>query len=94
MEIELILTKEEINQSIPYNMICQTRYGSIWDTMRRKLRWNAEFSDDEKSKAEKIFRQTHNWSVGNGIPDTVRMHLSEIKLWNKIEMFCMSLYRR
>ena len=89
--IELVMTNEEINNNIPYKIICHTRYGSVWDTMKRKRRWNTEFSDIEKSNAEKIFRQAHSWYVGKGIPDTVRMDLSTYELWKKIGRFCYSL---
>ena len=89
--IEVVMTSEEVSKNIPYQMICQTRYGSVWNTMKRKLRWNKEFSDNEKEKAEKIFRQAHSWFVGKGILDTVRMDFPTFELWNKIEKFCCSL---
>lgn len=89
--IEIVFSNAEVNKEIPYNLICQTRYSSIWNTMRRKLIWNAEFSDVERSKAEKIFNQAHNWSVGRGIPETVRMDIFTYNLWDKIATFCMSL---
>lgn len=89
--IELVMSREEINNAIPYNLICQTRYGSKWDTMRRRLQWNKNFTDNEKERAEKIFRQSHIWSVSKGVPDTVRMDLSTYALWMKIAGFCSSL---
>ena len=89
--IEVVMTSEEVSKNIAYQMICQTRYGSVWNTMKCKLRWNKEFSDNEKEKAEKIFRQAHSWFVGKGIPDTVRMDFPTFELWNKIETFCGSL---
>lgn len=89
--IEMLLTADEIQKNIPYQLICQTRYGSIWNTMRRKLKWNDEFTDDEKLKAERLFSQAHSWSVGKGIPNTVRMNLTEYALWDKIGRFCCEL---
>lgn len=89
--IEMVFTAEEIHRKIPYHFICQTRYGSIWNTMRRKLKWNNEFSEDEKVDSEKIFRRAYNWSVGNGVPESVRMNLKTYFLWNKIEKFCSEL---
>lgn len=89
--IEMILTAEEIQREIQYQLICQTRYGSRWNTMRRKLKWNDEFTDDEKLKAEKLFSQSHSWSIGKGIPNTVRMNLETYRLWDKIGKFCSTL---
>lgn len=84
MTIEIVLTNEEVNQNIPYNLICHTRYSSIWNTMQRKLRWNDEFSEMEKFKAEKLFCQAHNWSVGYGVPESVRLDMFTLNLWKKI----------
>lgn len=90
MTIEMIFTKEEIKENIPYEIICLVRYGSIWNTMKRKIRWDNEFSNDEREEAERIFRQTYNWFV-KGIPDNVRMDFSTYKLCEKIARFCYSL---
>lgn len=91
MTIEVVLTDEEVNRNIPYNMICQTRYSRIWNTMHRKIRWNKEFSEIERFKAEKIFCQAYKWSVGYGLPESVRFDLVTYDLWKKIERFCCSL---
>ena len=89
--IEIVMTDKEVAQCIPYNVICQTRYGSIWNTIQRKLRWETEFSEMEKFKAEKIFCQAHNWAVGYGVPAIVRFDPFTYLLWKKIELFCYSL---
>lgn len=90
MNIELIFTKEEINKNIPYNMICETRYGSVWNTMKRRLLWNNEFTKEEKENAEKMFRQTHTWYT-KGVTESVRMDFSTYRLWNKVTEFCCCL---
>lgn len=89
MILEMVLTREEIEKSIPYKFVCTTRYGSIWNTMRREMRWNKEFSFAEQEMAEKLFRQSHVWFT-KGIPDTVRMDFQTYELWHKIAKFCMS----
>lgn len=88
--IELILTREDVQKEIPYHFICQTRYGSVWNTMRRKLKWNHRFKDSEKTDVEKLFRQAHSWFI-NGVPDTVRMSFATYCLWNEIYKFCTTL---
>lgn len=86
--IEILMTREEIIDTIPYDMICMTRYGTVWRTMARKRLWDIDFSDKEKEEAEKIFKLCHSWFVGKGIPDTVRMDFYTYRLWRKIEEFC------
>ena len=90
MMIELVLSGEEIKENIPYSIICMTRYGSVWDTMKRKRRWNTEFSLVEQEVAEEIFRQAHRW-LTNGVPNSTRMEFLTFELWNKIAEFCGSL---
>ena len=89
--IEIVMSREEVGQNIQYGMIYMTRYSGIWNTMLRKIRWNEEFSKEEQFRAEKLFCQAHNWSVGYGIPNTIRVDLFTFGLWKKIEAFCMSL---
>jgi hypothetical protein len=91
MTMEIIFTKEEIQKHIPYQMLCQTRYGRFWNTMRRKQMWDKAFTKAEMEEAEKLFRQCHTWYVGNGIPETVRMNLATCNLWNRLVEFCYEL---
>lgn len=87
MDIEIVLAIEEVNENIPYQMICETRYSAAWNTMRRKRFWKKDFTEAEKEKAEKIFRQAHSWYT-KGVAEAVRMDLPTYRLWNKIARFC------
>lgn len=91
MKLEIVLDRDEINNSIAYSMICMTRYGSTWNTMRRKRRWTEEFTESERAKASKLFQQSHNWTCVTGVPDTIRMAPSTYDLWQKLAAFCCSL---
>lgn len=85
------LTAEEVNANIAYSLICFTRYGSTWDTGRRRRAWLADFSETERKSAERLFRTAHVWTVGKGVPDTVRMTESTFHLWRKLAEFCASI---
>lgn len=85
------LTAEEVHGTIPYSLICMTRYGSSWDTGRRRRAWAADFSESEKKSARKLFRRSYDWTVGSGVPDIVRMTVSTFMLWQKLGEFCASI---
>lgn len=87
-KLMMILTSQEVHASIPYSLICMTRYGAHWDTMRRKRRWKMEFTDAEREAATRLFSQSHDWLLGRGVPDTVRMSLATFSLWQKLGHFC------
>lgn len=89
--IELVLTSYEVHTEIPYAVICMTRYGSDWNTMRRKRRWKEEFTEQERGAAEKLFPKAHNWLLGRGVPETVRMPIDDFALWQKLGDFCASI---
>ena len=91
MKLEIVLDREEIQASIPYSMICMTRYGSVWNTMRRKRRWAQEFSAYEREKANAMCRQTYNWTCVKGLPETLRMSKGTYDLWQRLAEFCASL---
>lgn len=90
MRIELVLSGEEVTENIPYTIICTTRYSNVWNTMKRKQRWNKEFTPIEQGIAEEIFRQAQQWFT-KGVPNSIRMEFLIFELWNKIAEFCGSL---
>ena len=92
MEKEMIrMSATEIRTTIPYSLICMTRYGSAWDTGKRRRAWLADFSEEERRAATQLFQTAHDWTVGRGVPDTVRMNVKTFFLWHKLGEFCASV---
>ena len=85
------LTAEEVRVNIPYDLICYARYGSAWSTGRRRRAWLADFTEDERRAAGRLFRQAHDWTVGRGVPDEVTMTEKTFRLWRKLAEFCASI---
>ena len=90
-KVMLVFDHDEIQSAFPYALICETRYGRYWDTSKRRRRWLQEFTEKERQDASDIFNRAHNWYVGKGVPDTVRMMPGTYFLWQKIGAFCASL---
>ena len=91
VQIDIILSRDEVNSQIPYAIICMTRYGSHWDTGKRRRRWTEEFSESERDAAYRLFSLAHKWLLTTGVPDQVRMHHSTYALWLKLGDFCASI---
>lgn len=91
MKLYLNLKEEEVHSSIPYALVCMTRYGSHWDTFHRRRRWKEEFTEDERAACTRLFRHSHVWLLGGGVPDTVKMSLKTFALWQKLGDFCSSI---
>jgi hypothetical protein len=91
MRLYLELDRDEIHQKIPYAVICETRFGSRWNTMRRKRRWVEEFTEAERNSAERLFKMAHNWYLVKGVPDQIRLTPDTLMLWGKLGNFCASL---
>lgn len=89
--LEIVFERNEIAQNIPYAFICETRYGAVWDTMRRKRRWVQEFTAQERRQACALFARAHCWYLGSGLPETVRMSAATYALWQKLAAFAGSL---
>lgn len=90
-KVMLVMTREAVYSSIPYSLICEARYGCRWNTTRRKRRWNAEFTSEEREKAKRLFNQSRDWTVGKGVPDEVRMTAGTLDLWHRLGDFCVSI---
>ena len=91
VKIDIILSRDEVNEQIPYALICMTRYGANWDTGRRKRRWKEEFTEAERDAASRLFSLSHKWLLTTGVPEEVRMHHSTYALWLKLGAFCASI---
>lgn len=85
------LSSTEVHSTIPYSMICMTRYGSSWDTGRCRRAWLSNFSEPEREAAGRLFRTAYYWTVGRGVPDTVQMSRKTFNLWQKLGDFCASI---
>lgn len=90
-KMKLVFTRDEIERNIPYAMICESRYGSSWDTMRRKRAWKFQFTESEQRTADKLFKLAHTWYLVKGLPDEYEMTFEKYELWGKIARFCAEL---
>ena len=91
MRLEIVLDRDEIKAAIPYQMICMTRYGSVWNTIRRKRRWKEHFPGYKGEKANAMCRQSYNWTLKTGVPEQIRMSAATYDLWQELAEFCASL---
>lgn len=82
---------DEIQNTIPYAMICETRFGKDWNTMRRRRRWVEEFTEAERDMASKLFTLAYRWHLTTGVPEKVKMKTTTYDLWNRLAAFCASL---
>lgn len=87
MKFQIEFTDDEINSKIPYSLIATIRYSSLWNSRKTKELYKNFFSESEKERAEKLFRQAHTWYI-KGAPDSVYMDWDVWNLWCKIIDFC------
>ena len=90
-KVVMTLTRDEVQQIIPYAMICETRYGRLWGTTKRLRSWRTQFTPQERVDAETLFRLSHTWYLVKGVPDSIEMTTRTLALWKKIEDFCATL---
>ncbi len=90
-ELILRLTREEVQQKLDFNLLCHTRHSAVaWETGRRRRRWAAEFTPDERERAEAIFALCSRWALKTG-PKPVEMSLDTYGLWQRLIRFCGTL---
>lgn len=89
-KIDFIITfsSDEVNQKIPYALICQVRYGSMWNVSKNQREYEKKFTEEEREEAETIFRQAHKWYTTSGVPNQVSMLMRTFVLWLKLGEFC------
>ena len=91
MKMYLELSHTEVQEQIPYAVICECRESARWNTGRRKRMWKEMFSEAEREAASRLFRQAHLWYLIKGVPESVKMTVNTLHLWNKLGCFCASV---
>lgn len=89
--IMIVMTADEIRDTIPYAMICQTMLGSAWETSRRRRLWKEAFTEREREACLKLRNQARQWYLAKGVPDEVTMAMTTLDLWNRLGEFCASI---
>lgn len=90
-EVLIKFTHDEIQDQIPYALVCETRESSIWGTSRRRRRWMIEFDPSERDACTRLFSMSRTWYLVKGVPDEVMMSMKTYGLWQKLGAFCASL---
>jgi hypothetical protein len=87
----ITLNREEINQQIPYALVCETMSGAKWNTGRRKRLMKERFTESEREKIYKLHKQAHSWYLVKGVPDELKLSVKTMLLWQKLADFCCEL---
>lgn len=91
MELQLMFSRDDVSEILPYELICSTMYSSQWNTGRCFRAFNATFSNDEQAMIQKISRQSHDWYLGRGVPSQVILSPQELVLWHRLAQFCITI---
>jgi len=91
VEAYMVLSREEIQQKVPYALVCETMGGSRWGTGTRKRKFAQEFTESEREHIYQMGKQAHSWYLVKGVPDELRMAPQTFLLWQRLANFCVSL---
>ena len=91
MKMMIVLNHDEVQRDIPYAVVCETRYGSRWNTMKRRRLWAQMFTEAERKAAHELFQMALLWYLDMGVPNEVKMTIGTYKLWGRLGEFCASL---
>ena len=87
----IVLSRDEVMQSINYPLICTTMSSAVWETGRRRRLWAEAFTESERRACYELRNKAHSWYLKKGVPDEVTMALSTLGLWQRLAAFCASL---
>ena len=92
MKLHIELTYEEIQNSVPYQIVAETMSSSIWRTGRRKRLMKEMFSKEEIERCDSLHRIARQWAFTKGVPyEGTVMSISTYELWQKLAYFCATL---
>ena len=90
-ETYLILSHDEVNEQIPYALICEMMSGSRWNTGKRKRLMKERFTESEIDAIYRLHKQAYDWYLRKGVPDEVKMTVQTYALWQKLANFCCEI---
>lgn len=86
--VNITFSHDEVNEKIPYALICDVRYGHTWNNGKIQREFEQKFTAEEREEAEKIFRLAHKWHITSGVPNQVVMPVKTFMLWLRLAEFC------
>ena len=87
----ITLNRDEINQQIPYAVVCEVMSGAKWNTGKRKRLMKERFTEAEREKIYKLHKQARSWHLVKGVPDELKLSVNTLLLWQKLANFCYEL---
>ena len=93
MEIRtyVILDRGEIQEQIPYALICETMEGAKWNTGKRRRLMKERFTKSEIKAIGRLHRQAHNWYLIRGVPNELELTTKTMILWRRLADLCCEL---
>ena len=91
LETYLVLDRDEINQRIPYAVVCEGMSSSRWNTGKRKQLMKQRFTETEIDAIYRMHKQARSWYLVKGVPDELRIMPHTLALWQKLAAFCCEI---
>ena len=89
--IMLKLTHEDVQEKIPYGIVCETYCREIFRTGRAKRLRKERFTDAEWERCLDLCKLAYKWFLKTGVPDEVTMSARTFALWLRLAEFCAAL---
>lgn len=90
MHLFIRLSREEIQTSIPYALIAETRESARWNTGARKRAFERAFREEERAPAKRLANTAREWALRSGPPENLRLTTCTLALWKRLGAFCAS----
>jgi len=92
VKVMIHLTRDEVNEKIPYMLVCETTSCSAWNTRRVRTAFHEMFTEKEREDLKKLRMLAHSWALVKGIPNEgVDMSAETMSLWMRFGEFCASV---
>lgn len=91
VETYLVLSRDEINEKIPYAVVAETMSGARWNTGKRKRLMKQYFTETEIDAIYRMHKQAYSWYLVKGVPEELRITPHILALWHKLAAFCCEI---
>lgn len=91
VETYIVLDRDEIQQQIPYGVVCEGMSSARWCTSKRVRLMREQFTQAEIDAIYRMHQQARIWYLVKGVPEELRIMPKTLALWHRLAAFCCEI---
>ena len=89
-----VFSPEDIQKTLPYDLIARVRQSAAWDSEKRKKIWGNWIGVLERDRAYIVLKKAAIWSAFGPPERDIRISPNMVATWRKVALICAMIQRK